>query len=69
MFSWLSLGNLRNRGNAGLWYVNGNNGTGNGWWNIGSRLSGQNRQTFQLYIYFRRDYPPPLVASGQAWVN
>ena len=19
--------------------------------------------------YFRRDYPPPLVASGQAWLN
>ena len=36
----LSLGNLRNGGNAGLWYVNGNNGTGNARWNIGSRLSG-----------------------------
>ena len=63
MFCWLSLGNLRNRANGGLWYVNGNNGTGNARWNIGSRLSGQN-------IYFRRDYPPPLVASGHlAWVN
>ncbi len=45
MLSWLSLGNLRNRGNAGLWYVNGNNGTGNTWWNIGSRLSGQRLTT------------------------
>nr|DAL56155.1 MAG TPA_asm: hypothetical protein [Caudoviricetes sp.] len=44
MFSWLSLGNLRNRGNAGLWYVNGNNGTGNTRWNIGSRLSGHNHE-------------------------
>lgn len=22
-----------------------------------------------IYLYFRRDYPPPLVASGQAWLN
>ena len=70
MFCWLSLGNLRNRANGGLWYVNGNNGTGNARWNIGSRLSGQNKQSFQLRIYFRRDYPPLLVASGHlAWVN
>ncbi len=45
MLSWLSLGNLRNGGDAGLWYVNGNNGTGNTRWNIGSRLSGQRLTT------------------------
>ena len=38
--SWQGLGNLRNGGNAGLWYVNANNGLGNANWNIGSRLSG-----------------------------
>ena len=26
---WLAFGNLNNGGNAGLWYVNGNNGLGN----------------------------------------
>lgn len=62
MFSWLSLGNLRNRGNAGLWYVNGNNGTGNTRWNIGSRLSGQQLKN-QLYN-FRRDYPPCWQRAG-----
>jgi len=37
---WLGLGNLNNGGNAGLWYVNGNNRLGNENWNIGSRQSG-----------------------------
>lgn len=37
---WLGLGNLNNAGNAGLFYVNGNNGLGNTNWNIGSRQSG-----------------------------
>ena len=41
---WLSLGTLWNGGLAGLWYVNGNNGTGNTRWNIGSRLSGHNHE-------------------------
>lgn len=64
---WLSLGNLRNWGNAGIWYVNGNNGTGDARWNIGSRLSGSKESAEHS---FRRDYPPPLVASGHmAWVN
>ena len=31
---------MRNGGNAGLWYVNGNNALGNARWNIGSRQSG-----------------------------
>ena len=38
--SWLGLGNLNNGANAGLWYVNANNGLGNANWNIGGRLSG-----------------------------
>ena len=41
---WLSLGLLGSRGNAGLWCVSGNNGTGNPWWIIGSRLSGHNHE-------------------------
>lgn len=36
---WLSVGNLNNGGNAGLWYVNANNGVANARWNIGSRQS------------------------------
>lgn len=57
---WQSLGNLRNGGNAGLWYVNGNNGLTNANWNIGSRQSGQ---PFNV----RRDYrTPPLVAMWPA---
>ena len=35
----LSLGDLRSRSYAGLWYVNGNNRLGGTWWSIGSRLS------------------------------
>ena len=40
LFLWQGLGNLRNGGNAGLRYVNANNGLGNANWNIGGRLSG-----------------------------
>lgn len=40
----LSLGNLRNRGDAGLWYLNGRNRLGTERWNIGSRLTGWNHQ-------------------------
>lgn len=40
---WLSLGNLRNGGAAGLWYVVGSNGTGGAWWYIGSRRSANGR--------------------------
>ena len=36
---WLSLGNLRVGGVAGLWYVDGNGGLGYAWWVIGSRRS------------------------------
>ena len=36
---WLSLGYLGNWGNAGLWFVDGNGGTGVAGWVIGSRLS------------------------------
>jgi hypothetical protein len=39
--SWLSVGNLDNGGNAGLWYVNANNGLTNANWNIGGRESGR----------------------------
>ena len=35
----LSLGNLDNWGNAGLWFVDGSICLGNPWWAIGSRLS------------------------------
>ena len=41
-YEWQGLGNLNNTGNAGLWYVNGNNALSNANWNIGSRLSGYN---------------------------
>lgn len=37
---FLSLGNLNNGSNAGLWYVNGNNALSSAWWGIGSRQSG-----------------------------
>ena len=40
---WLSLGLLWNGGNAGLWFVGGNSGSGNAWWRIGSRLSANGR--------------------------
>ena len=40
---WLSLGNLENWGNAGLWFVGGSNGTSNARWRIGSRLSATGR--------------------------
>lgn len=40
---WLSLGVLWDWGNAGLWCVNGNGGTGLAWWYIGSRLSSNGR--------------------------
>lgn len=36
----LGLGNLENGGIVGLWILNGNNGTGNTRWNIGTRQSG-----------------------------
>lgn len=39
--SWQSVGNLNNGGNAGLWYVNANNGLTNTNWNIGGRESGR----------------------------
>ncbi len=39
---WLSLGILGDGGNAGLWCVVGS-GTGNTWWNIGSRRSANGR--------------------------
>ena len=65
LFSWLSVGNLRNRGNFGPFYVNGNNGTGNARWNICSRLSGASRQQ----IYFRRVYPAHFGATGLARLN
>ena len=38
-FPWQALGNLNNGGNAGLRYLNANNGLGNANWNIGSRAS------------------------------
>lgn len=40
---WLSLGSLWNWGVAGLWYVYGNNGSGNAWWSLGSRRSANGR--------------------------
>lgn len=40
---WLSLGVLWNWGNAGLWCVNGNDGTGNAWGYVGSRRSANGR--------------------------
>lgn len=40
---WLSLGYLWDRGNAGLWCVLGNCGTGDAWWNVGSRRSANGR--------------------------
>ena len=40
---WLSLGILGNWGNAGLWYVGGDNGTAIAWWHIGSRRSANGR--------------------------
>ena len=40
---WLSLGYLWNWGNAGLWFVYGNNGTADAWWSIGSRRSANGR--------------------------
>lgn len=40
---WLSLGDLGNRGSAGLWFVHGNNGPGNAWWDFGSRRSANGR--------------------------
>lgn len=48
------LGNLRNRGNAGLRYVNGNNDLANARWNYGSRQSGTTLST----SFSIRDYPP-----------
>lgn len=40
---WLSLGSLGSGGDAGLWCVNGSNGTGIARWNIGSRRSANGR--------------------------
>lgn len=48
---WQSLGNLNNRGNAGLFYVNANNELGNTNWNIGSRQSG-----LGISRYYRHHY-------------
>ena len=66
MFSWLSFGNLRNRGNAGLWYVNGNAGTGDAGWSLGSRLSGKtNNQLNTSAATTRR----AGNERAMAWVN
>lgn len=40
---WLSLGDLGNGGGAGLWFVYGSSGTGDAWWDIGSRRSANGR--------------------------
>ncbi len=40
---WRSLGNLRNGGSVGLWYVNGGSGLTLAYWDIGSRLSAVGR--------------------------
>ncbi|RXZ54877.1 hypothetical protein ET524_10580 [Senegalimassilia faecalis] len=40
---WLSLGDVWDWGNAGLWYVAGNYGTGVARWNFGSRRSANGR--------------------------
>ena len=40
---WLSLGGLGNGGIAGLWCVSGSSGTGDAWWNVGSRRSANGR--------------------------
>lgn len=40
---WLSLGNLWGGGVAGLWCVGGSDGTGFGWWGVGSRRSANGR--------------------------
>lgn len=40
---WLSLGILRNGGNAGLWCVYGGGSLSSAWWGFGSRLSGIGR--------------------------
>ena len=57
---WQAFGNLNNGGNAGLWYVNGNNGLGNANWNIGSRRSCRDQQ------HFRHVYPAPAWVTGHA---
>lgn len=59
---WLGLGNLNNRGNAGLWYVNANNRLGNGNWNIASRVSGQ--RLIPRYIIPLRLPAPELPGAG-----
>lgn len=40
---WLSLGSLWSGANGGLWFVNGDYGTGGAWWYIGSRRSANGR--------------------------
>ena len=40
---WLSLGHLRYGGNAGLWCVDGDGGTGYARWHFGSRRSANGR--------------------------
>ena len=40
---WLSLGSLWHGGNAGLWCVSGNGGSGSAGWHVGSRLSANGR--------------------------
>lgn len=54
------MGNLNNGANAGLFYVNGNNGLGNGNWNIGSRLSGKGSLNL---------YPVPSTVHPQEGVG
>lgn len=66
MFSWLSLGSLRDGGNAGLWYVNGNNGTGDAWWYIGSRLSGKSNNQLNTSAATTRRAGNE---RAMAWVN
>ena len=66
LFSWLSLGSLGNWGNAGLWCVHGNYGSGYSWWNIGSRLSGKtNNQLNTSAATTRR----AGNERAMAWVN
>lgn len=58
-----ALGNLRNGGNAGLFYVNGNNRLGNERWNIGSRQSG----CIRYYLFcFTRVWSPLPAGEGFA---
>lgn len=60
IFLWLSLGNLRNWGNCGLWYVVGYGGCGGAGWGIGSRLSGKSFGTSAKQLH---EHAPKLVFS------